>query len=214
CWANVAFFTSGLDENGGVHFDTESLAADSCRPWVRLERRNIRLTGGDRKNYRFEVHVPEGAAAGLCRFAILVEAAEPYLAQSGDGAIAMPIVGRYAIITYVTIGDAAPEIEFLGLTTTDNAAARTPAMTLRNTGATHGRASGQVTATDAAGNRSSLVPSTFPLLPGRTELIELLPDSSQPGGSVTSSEPLSYPLQLRGRIDIGGQVFRIDEIID
>lgn len=197
-----------LNDTQGVEYFEEELLDNSCRPWVRLERRTLRIPAGGQKRYRFEVHVPEDAPSGLCKFAILIEPGEPEMAGVGDNQeIRFPVVGRYAITVYVTVGDAKPDIEYLGLGEQRVGALRLPALRLRNTGDTYDRAFGQVTATDAAGNRHRLVASSFPVLPGRTESI-LLALEQDPGRSGLQIE---YPLKLRGKIDIGGRTIRIDE---
>lgn len=204
-----------LDEASGIRYLEDTLAPGSCRPWVRLERRNVTIRPGANRVYRFEVHVPEDAAPGLCRFAILIEPSEAYTARIGDGAVSLPIVGRYAVISYVTIGDAAAVIENLGLGRVESNGLQLPAITVRNTGTAHDRASGQVTAVDATGSRFSLVPSNFPVLPGRTEKLAFLPETDTSGRSpITIERQLQYPVRLDGRIEIGGQSIAIDATID
>jgi hypothetical protein len=204
-----------LDDRSGVQYLEDTLAEGSCRPWVRLERETISIRAGANMNYRFEVHVPPDAASGLCRFAIIIEPAEAYTAQLGDGGLSVPIVGRYAVITYVTIGDAAAVIENLGLTKTNSNGLELPAIMLSNTGTAHDRAAGQVTAVDASGARFSLIPSDFPVLPGRTETLALMPETDAQGRSPLSLEhQLQFPVTLRGRIDIAGESIGIDATVD
>jgi hypothetical protein len=204
-----------LDEASGVEYLEDVLAADSCRPWVALERRTVTIRNGDSRNYRFEVHVPADAKPGLCRFAILIEPAAASAARVGDGQVALPVVGRYAVITYVTIGDAAAEIEYLGLSKVDNNGLQLPAITVRNSGSAHDRAFGQITAEDAAGRRFSLIPSTFPVLPGRTETLALAAETDRAGSSpITLENQLQFPVRLRGSIEIGGQTIEIDGSVD
>jgi len=204
-----------LDDRSGVQYLEDTLAEGSCRPWVALERRTVTIRGGDSKTYRFEVHVPADAAPGLCRFAILIEPSSAYTVHLADGELSMPIVGRYAVITYVTIGDAAAQVEYLGLSKTDNNGLALPAITVRNTGTAHDRAFGQITAVDAAGERVSLTPSTFPVLPGRTEILALAPETEVSGSSpLTLEHQLQYPVKLRGSIEIGGQTIELDETVE
>lgn len=204
-----------LDDASGIQYIEDTLADGSCRPWVALERRTVTIRNGDSRNYRFEVHVPADAPPGLCRFAILIEPAAAYTARIADGEVALPVVGRYAVITYVTIGDAAAEIEYLGLSKVDINGLALPAITVRNSGRTHDRAFGQIAAVDAAGRRVSLVPSTFPVLPGRTETLALVPETDAAGTSpVTLGNQLQYPLQLRGSVEIGGKTLAIDSTVE
>ncbi|HXN16275.1 MAG TPA: hypothetical protein VN878_07845, partial [Usitatibacter sp.] len=55
-----------LSPDGNVVFSEADLAVGSCRPWVRLERRDLRLAPRGRRKFRFEVHVPAEANAGEC----------------------------------------------------------------------------------------------------------------------------------------------------
>ena len=204
-----------LDAASSIQYVEDTLVVDSCRPWVRLERQTVTIPRGTSKNYRFEVHVPPDAAPGLCRFAILIEPAEAFMAEIGDGGLSLPIVGRYAVITYVTIGDAVAVIENLGLRKADSNGLQLPAITVRNTGTAHDRASGQVTATDAAGVRLSLIPSSFPVLPGRTETLTFMPETDERGQSpISLDKQLAFPVALRGRIEIGGQSIDIDATVE
>lgn len=202
-----------LSDTGGVEFIEDSLLDGSCRPWVRLERRTLRINPGSQRNYRFEVHVPEDAAAGLCRFAIVIEPAESVMTRIGEGdsAISVPIVGRYAIVTYVTIGNALPVIEIVDVGTTESNGQRFPAVTLRNTGNTYDRAVGQLTSVDFSGQRVLLVPSSFPVLPGRTEIVAIVPDL---GPDADEPAALRFPLRITGNIEIAGQVLAIDEVLE
>jgi hypothetical protein len=202
-----------LSDSGSVEFIEDELLDGSCRPWVKLERKALRINPGAQRNYRFEIHVPEDAPTGLCRFAILVEPAEAFntTVGSGESAINVPIVGRYAIVTYVTIGDAAAEIELVGIGTQNVSGQRLPAVTLRNTGNTYDRAFGNLTSTDFRGERVRLVPSSFPVLPGRTESLPMVPDV---GPTEVGTVSLTYPLRLIGEIEIGGNVIPIDAVLE
>ena len=200
-----------LNDDGGIEFVEDTLLEDSCRPWVRLERRTVSIDPGAERNYRFEVHVPDEAASGLCRFAILIEPTEAYLARIGNGAISIPMVARFAVVTYVTIGDAMPDIELVGVGTTMVEGHRLPTLTLSNRGNTFDRAFGELIATDFQGQRTRLVPSAFPVLPGRSEAIQLKLDMTAEEAQLFT---LQYPLRLSGRVEIGGKVLEIDEVLE
>jgi hypothetical protein len=197
-----------LNETSGVEYVEDVLAEGSCRPWVRLERPTIQVRAREQRTYRFEVHVPADAQPGLCRFAILIEPAEAMRAELGDSGVSFPIVGRFAVITYVTIGEARAQIEYLGMGATLVNEQALPTLKLRNTGNTFDRAFGQIMATDSANQRVALIPSNFPVLPGRTEDILLSPET---GPDRRSQVRFAYPLALDGRIEIGGQTIRIEE---
>ena len=200
-----------LNDESGVEFLEDQLVDGSCRPWVRLERKTVQVRAGEQKNYRFEVHVPADAAPRLCQFAILIESSEAADVRIANDQISLPIVGRYAVITYVAVGDAQAAIDYLGMGTALVRDQRLPTLRLQNTGNNYDRAFGQVTATDARGSRAVLIPSTFPILPGRTEEILLSPETNATGAAPVA---LSYPLTLKGQIEVGGETIRIDEILE
>src|SRR5258706_9280407 len=99
-----------LAPDGSVVFRDADLAAGSCRPWVRLERRDLRLGPKANRKFRFEVQLPGDAPAGECRFAMLIEGKEPSIAEGS--LIKLPMQGRIAVIVYVAVGDAKPKLEF------------------------------------------------------------------------------------------------------
>ena len=212
--ADYAFKTADwrLNEAKAVEFIESTLKPNSCRPWVKLERQNVRIRSGGQKKYRFEVHVPEDAATGLCTFAIIIEPGKETLATiDGDAKIKFPVVGRYAAIVYLTVGDATANIDFRGITKAKVGAMWLPVLSLYNAGNTYDRTYGDITATDPNGKKRLLTASDFPLLPGHTENILLTPerlDDSQP------PVPLLYPLRLKGRFEIGGKTFKIDETLN
>ena len=201
-----------LSDTGNVEFFVEELQEGSCRSWVRLERKTVSVRGGGLKRYRVEIHVPEDAAPGLCSFAIMIEPGDEVMTRLGpDGQLRFPVVGRYAVITYVTVGDAKAKVDFLGMGETMINDQRLPTLRLRNDGNTYDRAFGQVMATDADGRRIPLIASTFPVLPGRTEEIVLAPESPERDASPVG---LSYPLALKGKVEIAGTTIKVDDVFE
>lgn len=199
-----------VTDTQGLEYIEDQLVAGSCRPWVKLERRTLNIAPRSQKRYRFEIHVPEDAPAGLCRFAMLIEPAEVTMASTGgDQPIRFPIVGRYAVIVYVTIGDAKANIEYSGIGRGEMGGLILPTLKLHNNGSTYDRVFGRITATDASGARHVLIASTFPVLPNRSEEIMLIPEATE--NSRADNVAMSYPLQLKGSFEIAGQRFSIEE---
>jgi fimbrial chaperone protein len=202
-----------INETQGLVYMEEKLAGGSCRPWVKLERKVVDVRARGQKRYRFEVHVPEDAGAGLCKFAILVEPAEAAMASVGaDEQIRFPVVGRYAVIVYVTIGEAKANIEYRGLGRQEMRGLMLPTLKLHNSGNTYDRVFGRITATDAAGKRHVLIASNFPVLPDHSEEILLVPEATDNGR--VDQIFMKYPLRLKGRFEIGGQRFSVDDEFD
>src|SRR5438270_2513322 len=60
----------------------DELQPGSCRPWVAIERPEVTVPGNGILRYRFEVSVPADAPPGECRFAVMIEGADPSIAKS------------------------------------------------------------------------------------------------------------------------------------
>src|SRR5450631_2147403 len=127
----------------------DDLQPDSCRPWVAIERPEVVVPGGGTLRYRFEVNVPAGADAGECRFAVMIEGAEPSIARSQG--LDMPVTGRIGVIVYLTVGDGAPLLEVLGPKISTLNGRQIPTLRVHNSGTAHGRMTGFLTGTDAKG---------------------------------------------------------------
>src|SRR3984957_635170 len=125
-----------------VNFHDE-LQPGSCRPWVAIERPEIVVPGGATLRYRFEVTVPPDAPAGECRFAVMIQGAEPSIAVSKG--LDMPVTGRIGVVVYVTVGDGAPDLEVLGPKTATLNGQLVPTLRVHNGGTAHGRMSGFLT---------------------------------------------------------------------
>ncbi len=187
----------------GVTFHDE-LVPGSCRPWVAIERPVMELPAGGTMRYRFEVQVPANASAGECRFALMIEGDEPSLASAG--AVQLPIVGRIAVIVYVTVGDAAPQIEVFGPEVVTHNGQRVPALRVHNAGNAHTRMSGFLSGKDATGTKYDFTPSDLPILPG--EVREVLLTPSTPGNP---SPTLTFPVSVQGTLEWANQSTPLDE---
>lgn len=182
----------------------DTLAPGSCRPWVALERPEVNLPGGGMMRYRFEVQVPAAARAGECRFAILIEGEEPSLAHTGS--LTVPIAGRIAIIVYLILGDAKPDIEIFGPQLATVNGRTVPALRVQNSGNAHARLAGFLYGTDATGHRYDFNPSTLPILPGEVRQVLLMP--SVPGDERPS---LTFPVTVRGKLEWSDRSTELNE---
>ena len=194
-------FVLGADY--GVTFHDE-LLPDSCRPWVAIERPLVAVPGGGTARYRFEVQVPKDAPVGECRFAIMVEADEPTVAKAGT--VQLPVVGRIGVIVYVTVGDAAPQIEVFGPETVTFNGQRVPALKVHNSGNAHTRMSGFLSGKDSAGKKYDFTPSDLPILPGEVRDVVLTPSTSD-----NPTPTLSFPVTVQGTLEWGNQSTQLDE---
>jgi hypothetical protein len=191
-----------LTESGGLTIFPPELQPNSCRPWVRIERRALRLQAQSGKRFRFEIHVPEDAPDGECRVAILVEAGDESGILARAKNISFPIDGRIAIIIYVAIGDATPKLSVQSIKLQEVNGRLTPVTVLENSGNAHGRPSGFLEGRDASGKHVDFAIAQTPILPGRTRetaIWEVIAEGSE-------ATKLSPPLQLKGSIEwLGGK---------
>jgi hypothetical protein len=189
-----------LRANGGVDFQVDTLAPDSCRPWVHIERPSLRVAGKAKRRYRFEVQVPPEAKDGLCRFALLIEPTTDALTIAPASGIQMPIQGRIGVIVYLRIGDAKPQLVMDGLRVEQVNSRPTVVAVFRNTGNAQGRPEGLLSGTDAKGAPIDLAVAPLPILPGETRSIPVWPQEGPDGKAVT----LSFPVKLKGLVEWEG----------
>lgn len=198
-----------LTEDGKVIIHPPELQPGSCRGWTRLERRSIKMAGNTSRRFRFEVHVPEDSPPGECRVALLLEGLDEESVMAGTDEIRFPVQGRIAIIVYVVIGDALPDMELhkISISTVNNQ--QTPVAVLENKGMAHGRPSGILVGTDAVGNKLEFSVSPSPVMPGQTRNIPIWPAKT----NKVSMQDVVMPLQLSGTIEWEGGNKKISETL-
>lgn len=184
----------------------DALLKNSCRPWLEIESRQLTLSANGKYRYRFQVAVPKDAQAGECRFALMFAGAP----KDVTGALPIPVSGRIAVIVYVTIGNAAPELNLVSVKVAKLQGQMLPVLTVTNNGNAHGRLGGYVNATEGNGHSLALQPESLPILPGETRQIALLPVAD----NANSPPPhIHWPLTMSGSLDAGAQSLRIDEVL-
>jgi len=189
-----------------VHF-YDALQPGSCRPWVAIERPQVEVPGGGTLRYRFEVAVPADAAAGECRFAVMIEGDKPSLAQSRG--MSVPISGRIGVIVYVAIGGGVPNMEILGPKIAGLNGQQLPTLRVHNAGDAHGRMSGFLTGTDAKGISYDFTPSDFPILPHEEREVFLNPSTP------TNDHPtLTFPVTVKGTLEWGNHQTELNELFE
>lgn len=192
------FYTNDwvLREDGSVQF-TDALAADSCRPWVALERRELKISPNGRYRYRIEVAPPPGTPPRECRFALMIEGLDT--TSVDQGAIKFPVAGRIGVIAYVQVGGAAPKLVMGKSSIRDGKAGPQPVIEITNTGNATGRLEGYLTAVDASGAEFEIAPENSPVLPGATRAIALQPVVEEG----KKAPVIQYPLSVKGTIEWG-----------
>ncbi len=183
---------------------TDELAPGSCRPWVAIERPEVVVPGAGTLRYRFEIAVPANAAAGECRFAIMIEGAEPSIARSQG--LDVPVTGRIGVIVYAVIGDGAPDLEVFGPEVATLNGQKLPALRVHNSGNAHGRMGGFLSGKDAKGESYDFTPSDFPILPNEEREVYLTPST---GGS--DHPTLTFPVTVKGTLEWGEKKTEIDQ---
>lgn len=185
-----------LGPDGAVKFD-DALKPGSCRPWVAIERREVTVSPGGKYRYRFEIAPPADTPANECRFAILVEGDETAVPMAGGPSL--PIAGRLGVIVYVGVGGAQPQLEVVGGKVDNVERQALPVILVKNNGNAHGRLTGFLAGTDAAGKKLEFTPSTLPILPGETRAIPLALHRERDEGAVA----IAWPITIRGKLEWG-----------
>lgn len=201
-----------MSDTGGVKIypADQPLPPASCRPWTRIEQRAFKLQPNRRKNFRFEVHVPGDAVSRECRFAIVISPAPETVDAMNMGNIQIPVAGAIAVIVYVAIGDAEPDLVFKRIDLKRNTEEGSPVIFLHNKGNAHARPFGNVQIADAAGQKAELIISPYPILPGRTSAINLTLDPEF--SEIQDIKDLQPPLRMKGLIEWDGGAYKLDTV--
>jgi len=184
----------------------------SCRPWTRLERKRLEVGPSRTKRYRFEVHVPDNIGDSACKFAIVLAPSPETVDAMKMGNLDMPILGSIAVIVYVTVGNAQPDVILEGVKKIYQDGEPVPLCTLRNRGNAHARPFGMVMAKDSEGRTAELLVVPFPILPGETRDVQLTADPRLSG--IEKMSELVFPISLKGLIEWDGGTTKVDQIIE
>jgi hypothetical protein len=185
----------------------DDLQPGSCRPWVAIERPEVVVPGGATLRYRFEVKPPADAAPGECRFAVMIEGADPSIASNKG--LEMPVTGRIGVIVYVTIGSGAPDLELLAPKIAALNGQNVPTLRVHNSGTAHGRMTGFLTGTDAKGISYDFTPSDFPILPYEEREVFLTPSTA------TDDHPtLTFPVTVKGTLEWGDHKTELNQFFE
>ncbi|WP_398501362.1 hypothetical protein [Variovorax sp.] len=198
-----------FSEDGTVTYH-DALQPDSCRPWVTLERPQLRLSARDKRAFRFQVDVPADVPRRECRFMLAVEGVEPaYQAamQNRGVSLSLPVTGRIAVAVYLGVGGAAPRLSMLSTRMREQPAGRAPVVIVRNDGDAHGRLSGSLDGVDARGRALEWVPESTPILPGQTRALVLTPRAQ---GDTQSVPRPDYPVKTSGTLDWEDGSFKVE----
>lgn len=185
--------------NGDVGYHDELLPG-SCRPWVTLERRTLRVAPQARASFRFQIDIPAETPRGECRFMLAIEGIEPaYKAQleNGGANLSLPVSGRIAVAVYLMLNGAEPKLEISQLAVREIKGKRVPTVTVSNKGDAHGRLEGGLEAVDAKGVKFDLLPESTPILPGQVRILPFTPRAEPDQKPVE----MTLPLKAAGQLD-------------
>ena len=197
-----------MTDEGSATFYPPELQPGSCRPWVRIERHKFRLPVQGKKRYRFQIQVPEDAPPGECRVALMIEAPPEEAVQAQASSLSLPIRGRIAIVIYLAIGGAKPDLEIRDMVLELHNEKPRPVIIVENTGNAHGRTAGYVETVDATGKRFDFEITPLPILAGQTRRIPLY----QPTINDRTPEDFTIPLELSsGNLEWAGGTTKIDQ---
>ncbi|MGB0845915.1 MAG: hypothetical protein ACPGSM_04280 [Thiolinea sp.] len=181
---------------------SDALLPGSCRPWVRLERRKITVRKTGKRKMRFEVHVPEGVTQRECRFALMIEGVSPAANKVGNN-LNLPVNGRLAVIVYLAIGGAEPQLQIKTIKLQSGKSF----VQVSNKGNAHGRLQGTLAGVDGSGKALDFSVSSMPIMPGETRLLELTPHLN----GKRHQTPVRAPLSLKGDLYWSKGAFAIDK---
>ena len=190
-----------------TYFD--ELRPASCRPWVTLERREIKIPARSKRAFRFQLDVPAEAMRTECRFMLAFEGVEPAykaLFQGGGASLSLPVSGRIAVPVYLTVSGAEPKLELLKVETADIKGKRIPVVHVVNHGDAHGRLEGALSSRDAKDVVFELVPEGTPIMPGQTRMLMLMPQAER--GQTPPS--VVMPIKSQGLLEWERGAFKID----
>jgi hypothetical protein len=185
----------------------DDLQPGSCRPWVAIERPEVMVPGAGTLRYRFEVTVPADAAPGECRFAVMIEGAEPSIARSKG--LDVPVTGRIGVIAYIVVGDASANLEIRGPKIETLNGKSIPALRVHNGGDAHGRMGGYLTGTDANGVSYDFTPSDFPILPHEEREVFLTPSTPK-----DDHPTLAFPVTVKGTLEWSNHRAEINQLFE
>lgn len=208
-----------LTPDGGVITSPE-LKPGSCRPWVAIERKSTVLQPRTQLRYRFEVTPPADTPPTECRFAIVISSGEERVSPT-EG-VSFPVNAQIALMVYVGVGDAKPQLRVVKADVVKVNNVLTPVLMVENTGLAHGRLAAFLSGTDAKGVKREFAPSTLPIMPGETRMIALSVDDGSDAIEASAgtpppeskAEPIVYPLAISGTINDSINSFKFDGVFE
>jgi hypothetical protein len=185
-----------LTEDGAPVFDQPGSMAASAAAWVRLEPDALSVYPRQEKMVRVSIAIPSTISPGSYRAALLFEAPGADQKNGEEGAANVFIRGRLALPIYITVGDARPDGEILGIAWHDiPGRGLTLALRVRNGGNAHLRTGGFFSARSQSKSTFEGIVAEVPILPGQTRWVPMEFQEENP--------PPGAALDLTLHIDLG-----------
>jgi len=164
----------GLNDEGSPVFDNPKDAPVSAAKWITASNQEFKINPNQDKLLRLEVNVPPGTPPGGYRAAVFIAPPKDDAKSKKTGANVF-LVGRLALLVYVTVGGATPdgtvkswEWRQLPPAKSDNLA-----LQVTNQGTAHLRLAGVARVTDSQGKAYDAVVPGVPVLQGQTRWVSL-----------------------------------------
>jgi len=121
----------------------------------------------------------------------------------------VPVGGQIAVIVYVAVAGAKPQLQFKGLRRGVANSIAVPVAILENTGNAHGRPEGILVAKDRSGKEFEVYVNSIPILPGQTREAPIYPSTVDTATGVK----FDFPISLKGAIEWQGGKQEINQTI-
>jgi P pilus assembly chaperone PapD len=174
-----------LTQDGNPMFMKAGKNPYSCADWIRINPVDFRIAGGQTKEVRYTVTVPQGIEDGGYRTAIIFETVPDV--TPGEKKKRMLIKGRIAAVLYEVVGKPIPQGYVTSLRAEPKKGGINFILVLQNTGKVHYRAKGTITVTDSKGENvfEAEIPDA-PVLPGGEREIRIPYDKPVPKGQYSA----------------------------
>jgi hypothetical protein len=123
----------------------------------------------------------------------------------------IPLAARVAVVVYISVGGAAPELSVSGTEIINISGKQIPAIKVKNIGAAHGRLGGVLSGVDAEHAELEIVPSSTPIMPGEVRTISL--GSTKYGQPEIPYYP-KFPLRLNGTLEWEDKTMELKAIFE
>ncbi len=195
----------GLNEEGSPVFNDPKDAPQSAASWITTSHNEFKINPMQQRLLRLEVNVPPGTPPGGYRAAVFI--APPKEDAKTKAGANVFLVGRLALLIYVTVGGATPQgvIKKWEWRVIPPAQTEKLAFQVTNQGNAHLRLAGLAQATNKQGNKYEALVPGVPVLQGHTRWVSLEFRGDSP--------PAKSAVNIDATIDLGQGEKRINAFV-